>query len=73
MMTRYIIRLTLSMVFLLGVLLISPIEAGAAEAKPERNRLEVAIAAYGPLYLPLLVAQEAAIFQSVGLTSTSPC
>ena len=66
-MTRYIIRLTLSMVFLLGVLLISPIEAGAAEAKPETNRLEVAIAAYGPLYLPLLVAQEAGYFSKRGV------
>ena len=67
MMTRYIIRLTLSMVFLLGVLLISGIKAGAAEAKPERNRLEVAIAAYGPLYLPLLVAQEAGYFSKRGV------
>jgi ABC-type nitrate/sulfonate/bicarbonate transport system substrate-binding protein len=31
----------------------------AAEPKPEKNHLEVAIAAYGPLYLPLLVAHEA--------------
>jgi ABC-type nitrate/sulfonate/bicarbonate transport system substrate-binding protein len=42
--------------------------AGAADPKPERNRLEVAIAAYGPLYLPLLVAQEAGYFAKRGLT-----
>src|SRR5216684_805965 len=40
----------------------------AAEPKPEKNRLEVAIAAYGPLYLPLLVANEAGYFAKRGLT-----
>jgi ABC-type nitrate/sulfonate/bicarbonate transport system substrate-binding protein len=36
--------------------------------KPEQSRLEVAIAAYGPLYLPLLVAHEAGYFTKRGLT-----
>ena len=40
----------------------------AAELKPEKNRLEVAIAAYGPLYLPILVAQEAGYFSKRGVT-----
>ena len=39
----------------------------AAEPKPEKNSLEVAIAAYGPLYLPLLVAHEAGYFAKRGL------
>jgi len=67
MMTRYLVRLTLSLVFLLSLLLISGVKAGAADAKPERNRLEVAIAAYGPLYLPLLVAHEAGYFSKRGV------
>jgi ABC-type nitrate/sulfonate/bicarbonate transport system substrate-binding protein len=40
----------------------------AAEPKPERNQLEVAIAAYGPLYLPLLVAHQAGYFAKRGVT-----
>jgi ABC-type nitrate/sulfonate/bicarbonate transport system substrate-binding protein len=40
----------------------------AAEPKAERSQLEVAIAAYGPLYLPLLVAHEAGYFTKRGLT-----
>jgi len=40
----------------------------AAEPKPEKNRLEVAIAATGPLYLPLLLANEAGYFTKRGLT-----
>jgi ABC-type nitrate/sulfonate/bicarbonate transport system substrate-binding protein len=39
----------------------------AAEPKPEKNSLEVAIAAYGPLYLPLLVAHEAGYFSKRGV------
>jgi ABC-type nitrate/sulfonate/bicarbonate transport system substrate-binding protein len=39
----------------------------AAEPKPEKNTLEVAIAAYGPLYLPLLVAHEAGYFSKRGV------
>jgi ABC-type nitrate/sulfonate/bicarbonate transport system substrate-binding protein len=41
--------------------------AQAAELRPEKSVLEVAIAAYGPLYLPLLVAQEAGYFTNRGL------
>ena len=66
-MTRYLVRPTLSLVFLLSLLPISRIKAGAADTKPERNRLEVAIAAYGPLYLPLLVAHEAGYFAKRGV------
>jgi ABC-type nitrate/sulfonate/bicarbonate transport system substrate-binding protein len=38
--------------------------------KPEKARLEVAIAAWGPTTLPLLVAQEAGYFARHGLTVT---
>ena len=41
---------------------------GGAEPKPEKNQLEVAIAAFGPLYLPIFVAQEAGYFSKRGLT-----
>ena len=41
--------------------------AQGAELKPEKNTLEVAIAAYGPLYLPLLVAHEAGYFAKRGV------
>ena len=44
---------------------------GAGQApgpKPEKGRLEVAIAATGPLYLPLLVAQDSGYFSKHGLT-----
>ncbi len=36
--------------------------------KPEKTTLEVAIAATGPLYLPLLLAAEAGYFNKRGLT-----
>src|SRR5256886_15598719 len=39
-----------------------------AEPKPERNRLEVAIAATGPLYLPIILANEAGYFSKRGVT-----
>ncbi len=41
--------------------------AESGELKPEKNRLEVAIAAYGPLYLPILLAQEAGDFSKRGV------
>ena len=66
-MSLYLIRLMLPVVFLTSVTLVSGPNAGAAEVKPERNRLEVAIAAYGPLYLPLLVAHEAGYFSKRGV------
>ena len=37
------------------------------DIKPEKNRLEVAIAATGPLYLPLLLAADAGYFDRRGL------
>src|SRR5499427_11089521 len=67
MMIRYLVRPTLSVVLLFGLLLMFGLRAGAADTKPERNRLEVAIAAYGPLYLPLLVAHEAGYFSKRGV------
>jgi ABC-type nitrate/sulfonate/bicarbonate transport system substrate-binding protein len=42
--------------------------AQSGEPKPEKNSLEVAIAAYGPLYLPLLVAHEAGYFAKRGVS-----
>jgi ABC-type nitrate/sulfonate/bicarbonate transport system substrate-binding protein len=41
--------------------------AQGAEPKAEKGSLEVAIAAYGPLYLPLLVAHEAGYFTKRGV------
>src|SRR5688572_6104091 len=41
--------------------------AQSAALKPEKSTLEVAIAAYGPLYLPLLVAHEAGYFSKRGV------
>ena len=66
-MSQNLIRLMLLAVFLISAALVSGLNAGAAEVKPERNRLEVAIAAYGPLYLPLLVAHEAGYFSKRGV------
>jgi ABC-type nitrate/sulfonate/bicarbonate transport system substrate-binding protein len=42
--------------------------AQGPELKPEKSRLEVAIAATGPLYLPVLLANEAGYFSKRGLT-----
>jgi NitT/TauT family transport system substrate-binding protein len=42
--------------------------AQTSELKPEKNPLEVAIAATGPLYLPILLANEAGYFSKRGLT-----
>lgn len=42
--------------------------ADSGELKPEKNKLEVAIAATGPLYLPVLLANEAGYFSKRGLT-----
>jgi NitT/TauT family transport system substrate-binding protein len=41
--------------------------AQGPDLKPEKNRLEVAIAATGPLYLPLLLAADAGYFAKRGL------
>ena len=42
--------------------------AQSQDLKPEKNSLEVAIAAYGPLYLPILLAQEAGYFAKRGVS-----
>lgn len=51
------------------VLLTAPVIRAAQiqDLKPEKNRLEVAIAATGPLYLPLLLAADAGYFAKRGL------
>ena len=46
----------------------TPRTAQTAELKPEKNKLEVAIAATGPLYLPIILANEAGYFSKRGLT-----
>ena len=54
-----------------GFLLVTAVTSGiaqAAEFKPEKNRLEVAIAATGPLYLPIILANEAGYFSKRGVT-----
>ena len=55
---------------LLGALLFAgqiAYSAQTSELKPEKNPLEVAIAATGPLYLPVLLANEAGYFSKRGL------
>ena len=42
--------------------------AQPGELKPEKNKLEVAIAATGPLYLPIILANEAGYFSKRGVT-----
>ena len=46
--------------------------AQGAELKPEKNKLEVAIAATGPLYLPIILANEAGYFSKRGVTHQEP-
>ena len=43
-------------------------ELDAAEPKPEKSHLEVAVAAWGPLYMPLLVAHDSGYFSRRGVT-----
>src|SRR5687767_10468935 len=60
----------------LGFMLLMPLlfasqivySAQSSDLKPEKNPLEVAIAATGPLYLPVLLANEAGYFSKRGLT-----
>jgi len=57
--------------FLFALLLLAaPLGFGAQgpDVKPEKNRLEVAIAATGPLYLPIILANEAGYFSKRGVT-----
>jgi ABC-type nitrate/sulfonate/bicarbonate transport system substrate-binding protein len=67
MCVRYSRTALVSKLLLLVVVLYREHDLGAAEPKPEKNGLEVAIAAYGPLYLPLLVAHEAGYFSKRGV------
>jgi ABC-type nitrate/sulfonate/bicarbonate transport system substrate-binding protein len=55
------------LLLLLLVVVLLQERSNAAEPRPEKNSLEVAIAAYGPLYLPLLVAHEAGYFSKRGV------
>ena len=66
-MTQRSIRATLSVTLAVSLVFLSESTLDAAEPKPEKNQLEVAIAAYGPLYLPLLVAHDAGYFSKRGV------
>jgi ABC-type nitrate/sulfonate/bicarbonate transport system substrate-binding protein len=66
-MSHRTIRTILSASIALSLLMLSEPSLEAAEPKPERDHLEVAIAAFGPLYLPLLVAHEAGYFSKRGV------
>ena len=64
-------RLTSLVILFSCLVVIQPVITPAAQLsdiKPEKNHLEVAVAAYGPLYLPLLVAHEAGYFTKRGVT-----
>jgi ABC-type nitrate/sulfonate/bicarbonate transport system substrate-binding protein len=50
-----------------SLVFISGSELNAAEPKPEKGELNVAIAAWGPLYLPLLVAHDSGFFAKRGV------
>jgi ABC-type nitrate/sulfonate/bicarbonate transport system substrate-binding protein len=65
--TRFAIRCLVTALALVGPVR-TTIAAQTAELKPEKNKLEVAIAATGPLYLPVLLANEAGYFSKRGLT-----
>ena len=68
-MSRLSNRTKLAVIIIASTLvLFSGRPGSAAEPKPEKNQLEVAIAAYGPLYLPLLVAHESGYFSKRGVT-----
>ena len=54
-------------VFLLSAAVTTPLDAQGPVLKPEKTTLEVAIAATGPLYLPLLLAADAGYFDRRGL------
>jgi ABC-type nitrate/sulfonate/bicarbonate transport system substrate-binding protein len=61
-MTRYSIPTTMAAAVLFSLSIAAARDLYAADPQPEKNSLNVAIAAYGPLYLPLLVAHEAGYF-----------
>jgi NitT/TauT family transport system substrate-binding protein len=66
---RFILTFNVYCLFLLSSLLAAELgrAAQSSDLKPEKNRLEVAIAATGPLYLPLLLAADAGYFTKRGL------
>ena len=64
----YRIKLAGSLLLCLALLPALTLPSFGQELKPEKPTLEVAIAAYGSLYLPLLVAQESGAFTKRGLT-----
>jgi ABC-type nitrate/sulfonate/bicarbonate transport system substrate-binding protein len=69
-MNRSPLTLTLQLFLLVTITSLaapSPAAQGP-NIKPEKSRLEVAIAATGPLYLPVLLANEAGYFSKRGLT-----
>ena len=61
-MTRYSTPITMAAAVLFSLSIAAARDLYAADPKPEKNSLNVAIAAYGPLYLPLLVAHEVGYF-----------
>src|SRR5437773_11069378 len=67
-MAERLIQRALTTVLLLNLALLPVRNSHGAEPKPERNRLEVAIAATGPLYLPIILANEAGYFSKRGVT-----
>src|SRR5574341_1270076 len=62
-----IVSLALSFAWLLTTSEVPGHAAQGFDLKPEKTVLEVAIAAYGSLYLPLLVAHEAGYFPKRGV------
>jgi ABC-type nitrate/sulfonate/bicarbonate transport system substrate-binding protein len=68
-MNRNTINLAVELfLLLLSTSLAAPSRAAQGpDLKPEKNRLEVAIAATGPLYLPVLLANDAGYFGKRGL------
>lgn len=65
--TRLTINCLVTALALVG-LVRTTIAAQPTDLKPEKNKLEVAIAATGPLYLPVLLANEAGYFSKRGIT-----
>lgn len=71
-MTQRSTRTILAATLVVSLVWLPSRKLNAAEAKPEKVHLEVAIAAYGPLYLPLLVAHEAGYFHGFEGQRTRP-